>query len=331
MKQFSGSAISRYQVFMLADGTYVDLWENDRVQELLTGQYRDYDHKHDFGHPITDYELAQLRASGRVGHFNRHYVWLLPLPEAGRFGQRRALGDASERLRAYYLITSYPKSELENVRVALETRLPDSNYSAQIRDDVVIIMGLEGSPFRTVEEVELAQSIIINRLSDVLGTLSVAFMELKNVALGQESSEENSSTGLDLDDIIASQTDTSNIAGKLVVLAVVQDDERDAFDKLFAEMKLEVKHASTASETQQMLEDYPADLLLMDIQLPDMHGFQLLGKLREIQELHDLPIMIITNQTNFATTVAKVDYLTRPVSIARLRHNIWVALNQNDS
>ena len=137
---------------------------------------------------------------------------------------------------------------------------------------------------------------------------------------------ENENASLNLDDIIASQSDTSPIAGKLVVLAVLQQDEREAFSNLLAEMQLEVKVASSASESLQLLEDYPAQLLIMDIQQEDMHAWPMISKIREISHLRDLPIIVITDNPNMGMTVAKVDYLTRPVSIARLRHNIWMAL-----
>jgi DNA-binding NtrC family response regulator len=131
-----------------------------------------------------------------------------------------------------------------------------------------------------------------------------------------------------LDEIIASQTDTAAIAGKLVVLAVSQDDERRALGDLFDEMQLRVEYARCAAEALRLLEDHPVDLLVSEFQLLDMHVWQMLGKAKEIQHLRELPTMVITDQPDLATMVARVDILTRPVSIARLRHSVWMTLTQ---
>jgi DNA-binding NtrC family response regulator len=135
---------------------------------------------------------------------------------------------------------------------------------------------------------------------------------------------------IDLDDAILGQRDISKIRGKLVVLAINQQDERQAFANLLTDMELQVKHAVSTSEVMELLEDHPAHLLVMDMQLPDIHAWKMISKVREINHLRDLPIMVITNQGDFGMTVAKVDYLTRPVSIARLRQNVWSALNQQN-
>jgi DNA-binding NtrC family response regulator len=132
----------------------------------------------------------------------------------------------------------------------------------------------------------------------------------------------------DLDDAIIGQSDLSEISGKSIVLAIPQEDENRAFADLFKDMDLQVHYAASAAEILQNLEDHPAHLLVMDMQMPDIHAWKMISKVREIDRLRDLPILIITDQASLGMTVAKVDYLTRPVSIARLRQNILETLNQ---
>lgn len=328
MKHFSGSAISRYQVFTLVDGTFVVQWDDKRVQELLTGHYREFDYGSDFGHAVTDYELEQLKSAGRVEHFNRMYVWLYPLPETGRFGRLRVLGQGN-RIRAYYLATAQPRSMVERIRGELQSLGLQGELSIKLRDDMVALLDGEGQPFRTLEEAENAQSRLLDQGSDIFSDLSVAFIDKSGKVTANRVLMDGENAKLNLDEIIASQSDTSQVAGRLVVLAVSQDDERKAFGELFVEMELEVKYATTGAETLQLLEDFPADLLVSEFQLPDMHVWQMLGKVKEIEGLRELPILVITDQTNFATTVARVEHLTRPVSIARLRHNVWVTLSHS--
>lgn len=117
-----------------------------------------------------------------------------------------------------------------------------------------------------------------------------------------------------------------SLPGKRVILAVSEPEEQEAFGEMLEAMGIDVLVADSASQTRQLLEDYPAQLLIMDINQPDMHGWQMISKIREINELRNLPITVITDQAHVGMTVAEVDYLTRPVSIARLRQSVWSAL-----
>lgn len=233
MKNFSGFAVPRYQVFTLNDGTFVVQWDDVQVQELLTGLYREFDLDRDFGQAITDYELAQLRTSGRVEHFDRHYVWLYPLPQAGQFGKRRITVDTESDALSSALAAPHP--------------------------------ALTAKP--TTAETAL---LVVNR-----------------------------------------------------------PDETNAFAELLASMDLEVVIAEGGTQALQLLEDNVIRLMVMDIQLPDMHGWQFIAKARELAVLGDLSIIVLTDQRNLNTPVARVEYLLRPVSIAKLRTSITTMLATN--
>ena len=117
--------------------------------------------------------------------------------------------------------------------------------------------------------------------------------------------------------------------GKRVILAVSESDEQDAFRDMLNDMQIDVLIATSAVETLQLLEDFPSHLLIMDLNQPDMHGWQMINKIREITELRNLPITVLTDQPHIGMTVARVDYLTRPVSIARLRQSVANALENS--
>lgn len=327
MKKFSGSAISRHQVFSLADGTFVVQWDDKRVQDLLSGRYRDYDHRRDYGHAVTDYELKQLKAAGRVEHFNKNFVWMYALPESGRYGMLKVMG-RGERIHAFYLSTALPKSQLQNVQATLRTMGVDEDFQARSRSSIVVILGKNGKPFGDVEEAEGAQSQLMERAPEIFSDLTVAFIEL-DVRAMQRAFGPQPEDDLNLDELIASQGDTSVTAGRQVVLALPHAEERSAVMNLFKEMKLDVKESSTGYEALELVEDYHPDLLVMDLMLPDMHGYQMISKLKEIETLREMPIMLITNEVNLSMTVARVEYLTRPVSIARMRHNVWKVLHEH--
>ena len=98
---------------------------------------------------------------------------------------------------------------------------------------------------------------------------------------------------------------------------------------------MNVRVAGKGGEALEYLEDGHSDLLIMDLKLPDMHGWAMLGKLKEITSLRDLPVIVLAeaaggNQNALALTVAKVDvYLVKPVSKSRLRQNIWLSVQKH--
>ncbi len=326
-KRFTGIPVARYRVFALADGSYAVQWDDKRVQELLTGKYRDFDARRDFGHPINEFELKQLKDAGRVEHFNRDYVWLMALPETGRYGVRREMG-RGDRVRAYYLRTSFPVSQLSNLQMILSRLDIADRIRVMPRSSELVVMGENGSHFRSTQEAEQVQQTLTTAAPDLFGELTIAFDEISNrlPQVGTSTVDDELPT---LEELIASQRDTSVTAGRQIVMAIPEEDERTAFDNLFENMEMRVEHADSASQALELLEDHHPDLLLMDLVLPDMHGWQMIRKIKEIETLRTLPVMVITSELNIGMTVATVDYLTRPVSIARLRHNVWKILSAN--
>lgn len=261
--QTGSLAVARDHIFTLIDGTLVVHWEGHRVQELWTGQYHEFNRNTDFGRPITNHELAHLRASGRVKAFNQDYVWLNPIPDTGLFGRRRVQQHSD------------PPRKHTHHRAA---------------------------PMNAIE--------------------------MQTERLRQKPSMDNKDK-LNFEEAHTSP-ETSLTRGKTVVIAISHDEERQAFAALFTGMELKVRYATTAAEVMPLLEDHPAHLLVTDMQLPDIHAWKLIQKVREIEALRELPIMVITDQASFGTTVARVDYLIRPVSIARLRQNVFNALAQKN-
>jgi CheY-like chemotaxis protein len=329
MKRLSGSAISRHQVFVLADGTYAVQWDDKRVQELYSGKYRAYLHTRDFGHHITDVELGFLKGAGRVEHYNRKYVWLFALPEAGRYANRRIL-DRGNKIRVYYLSTGLARSQLTNVRAALDSADLSEVVKPGVRANTIVLLDPNGRPYRSFEDIEALHVRVSAAVGPTLGEFAIAFIEVdpKDPSLlGERAAEALPS----LDEIIASQSDTTATAGRQIVLAINMQEEREAFTDLLIDMQVAVHHAERGQDAQALLEDHRPDMLITETQLPDMHSLQLISNIKEDPALRDLPILVISDEANLSMTVARVEYLIRPVSIARLRFLVWKSLRERVS
>jgi len=74
------------------------------------------------------------------------------------------------------------------------------------------------------------------------------------------------------------------------------------------------------------------DLILLDILMPNMDGFEVLNELRKSIEIHDIPVLVITGLKNEeseekALTLGAKDYMSKPLNSAILRHRVRNLIN----
>lgn len=335
-KIHSGSAIPRHFLYVTDDGAFVVQLSEILIQDLLSGEFQDYSDD-GFGHAITDYELNQLKAAGRVEDYNRNYVWLFSLPEPHRYNKHiKTQERVADRVRTYYINTMLPKSKVDIVQALLKGVSMTDELTVYVRGDQVAISGKNGDPFSSFKDAENLQRQLVAKAQHMFKDSAIAFTEVLRTAYPyNEGNSQPGETTADLATIIASQTDTSRTKDLAVVLLITQAEEQSLVQSLCVDMKMNVRLAAKGSEALELLEDGHSDLLIMDLQLPDMHGWAMLGKLKEISSLRELPVIVMAeasaaNQNAFALTVAKVDvYLVKPISKARLRQNIWLSVQKH--
>jgi CheY-like chemotaxis protein len=328
----NGAAVMRHQVFVLGDGSVVVQWTEARVQDLLTGDIKPY-HFHEFGHPVTDYELERLKAAGAVESYNRSYVWLYSQPEKGRFEEVRTQEQTLHRVRTYYLNTTLLESQRDVIERFLAKHGLTDTFSVSVKDGLLAIFGKDGAPFRQIKDAEAAHRHLLSKDQKLFEAAAVAFIETTR-PVTRYSKEET----LDLNAIIASQTGTETTVGKQVVLACATQEDATRIAAMLLTLELKVRVAQTAKEVLTLLEESDSlstDLLIMEMTLPDMHGWEMLSKIRELHNLSKLSVIALVDDDTpdgdqaLMLTVAAVDaVLVKPISLMRLRHTIWQALNK---
>lgn len=93
-----------------------------------------------------------------------------------------------------------------------------------------------------------------------------------------------------------------------------------------------VMSAGTGKGAMRMFEDHHPDLVVLDLILPDLHGWEIIERMREQPNLRDIPIVVVTALSSdidrtFAVDVAGVyAYLTKPIDLTDLRQVIAAAL-----
>jgi hypothetical protein len=200
--RLSSSPVLRSQVFTINDGTVVVQWSETRVQDIHTGRYREFSHR-DFGRRLTDYDLDRLKELAVIEHYNHAYIWLYAMPEQGRFDALRTQEKSSTQSRYFYLNTTLPADQLEQVRGVLEeSGLHQLGAEAHNRDGVVAITGERAMLFLTLEEAEQALGHVLANASEFLGATTIAFANVPTfVLINQEEDDEV----IDLDALIADQ------------------------------------------------------------------------------------------------------------------------------
>ena len=81
-------------------------------------------------------------------------------------------------------------------------------------------------------------------------------------------------------------------------------------------------------EGLKMLQQDPPDLVLLDIMMPGMDGWELFRQMRAIENLQNVPVIVVTARATqvdrtYAEKIAQVDaYLLKPFAPAELRNAI---------
>jgi two-component system, cell cycle response regulator DivK len=108
-------------------------------------------------------------------------------------------------------------------------------------------------------------------------------------------------------------------------ILVVEDNEKNM--KLFRDVLLATGHrtleASTGGQAVELATEHTPDLVLMDIQLPDIGGIEALSRLRADERTASVPVVALTAQAMEGDRerflAAGFDgYLSKPVNVADL-------------
>jgi DNA-binding response OmpR family regulator len=115
-------------------------------------------------------------------------------------------------------------------------------------------------------------------------------------------------------------------------ILAVEDDERirTAVRLALEDEGWEVAEAATGEEALQHFQSQPSDVVLIDIMLPDIDGFEVC---RSIRRSSDVPIVMVTARADTHDVVAGLeagadDYLTKPFAPKELSARIRALLRR---
>lgn len=117
---------------------------------------------------------------------------------------------------------------------------------------------------------------------------------------------------------------------------LIVDDEVDLLELIEYNLKkagYNVLKAENGPEGLRLARKHHPDLILLDIMMPRMTGFEVVAQLREDSDLKHVPVLFLTARSDEETEVHGLDvgaddFLSKPISTAKLVARIKTALRR---
>jgi CheY-like chemotaxis protein len=79
-----------------------------------------------------------------------------------------------------------------------------------------------------------------------------------------------------------------------------------------------VKEAASGADALNTLKSYEPDLILLDVRMPDMNGFDLLDHIKKLPKLATKPVVFVSAMDDFhakkvARELGAADYILKPI------------------
>lgn len=114
-----------------------------------------------------------------------------------------------------------------------------------------------------------------------------------------------------------------------ISILVIEDDEtmRNAIQRIFEAEGYRVFTACDGTQLAEVLDDSPLDLIILDIGLPWINGYELAKLMKENKDLKDIPLVFVTGRTSELDVrrgfdVGADDYIKKPFEIEQIKKSV---------
>jgi len=119
-------------------------------------------------------------------------------------------------------------------------------------------------------------------------------------------------------------------------ILLVDDDENNRYTlsrRLQRENYTDITEAVNGKQALELLRERPFDLILLDIMMPEMDGYETLGQLKSDMMLRDIPVIMISAVDGIDSVVRCIemgaeDYLPKPFNPVLLKARIGASLEK---
>ncbi len=104
-------------------------------------------------------------------------------------------------------------------------------------------------------------------------------------------------------------------------------------EKMLARFKFNIIKASNGADALQKVEEHHPTLLLLDLMMPQMDGYQALEELRKTVSREELPVIVLSalnsnDDISRAMSLGADDFITKPVVMERLHNCVLTYVNK---
>ena len=111
---------------------------------------------------------------------------------------------------------------------------------------------------------------------------------------------------------------------------LVVDDNRDNVEIIATRLRFrgyEIEEASDGATALELVRKNPPDLMLLDVMLPDIDGYEIARRLKNDDKMPFIPIILVTARDTTQDKVAGLDagaddYLTKPINFPELEARV---------
>jgi len=173
--------------------------------------------------------------------------------------------------------------------------------------------------FSPSEILEKVKQVLQQETKDLFGDHSTR----DNTITTRNDNENDGSTNVfELDEQHNNTEDTKNVSGSKKgeqrKMLIVEDDKflRELFVRKMFKEGFDVQSAIDADQTFEILTTQKPEIILLDLILPGMDGFEILEKLKKDDSLKTIPVMVLSNlgqkeDINRAMKLGAVDFLIK--------------------
>ncbi len=129
--------------------------------------------------------------------------------------------------------------------------------------------------------------------------------------------------------------ESMDVLNKKFSVLIVDDSEmnRDLLSRRLSKMDLDLTEVCNGEEALQALKEHSFDLVLLDIMMPVMDGYETLEYMQNNQDTQRIPVIMITALDDIDSAVkcidmGAVDYLTKPFNPVLLKSRVTACLER---
>lgn len=219
-------------------------------------------------------------------------------------------------------------------------RLTDQLAPWKVQSGQVSLTELQDSmlgPLRLIDEAcSQCGALAIEREStNVIEDLAKIVEAVQNLRTGLNVVIEEESLEVESPPSSAPFAAETKIEGKMGKLLVVDDDRlnREMIRRRLCHMGFEIVLAHNGLEAIAALEREAFDLVLLDVLMPELDGFETLNRIRKHQQWRSIPVVMLSALDDTATTARCItagaeDYVPKPFNSVVLRARIDASLEK---